>query len=109
MDTVLPILLVCCQQLAGVIGTRRKAAKAAPRRSPGRPSVPLGKIIATALQIGDDEGAGLLSTAFHSLDPHMFPATVTVADHLPVPLQDEFAFGLELIIDGPAQLNPSRR
>jgi TetR/AcrR family tetracycline transcriptional repressor len=28
------------------------------------------------------------------------PATVSVADRLPVPLDDEFAFGLELIIDG---------
>jgi hypothetical protein len=32
-----------------------------------------------------------------------FPATVKVADSLPVPLEDEFAFGLELIIDGLTQ------
>ena len=37
------------------------------------------------------------------VDPDLFPATVTVADHLPVQLEDEFAFGLELIIDGLAQ------
>ena len=41
-----------------------------------------------------------LNQVFHDLDPRMFPATVSVADSLPVPLDDEFAFGLELIIDG---------
>jgi len=30
-------------------------------------------------------------------------ATVAVADHLPVPLDGEFAFGLELIVDGLTQ------
>ena len=41
-----------------------------------------------------------LSAAFHRLDPSSFPATVTVADDLPVPLADEFAFGLRLIVAG---------
>ena len=41
-----------------------------------------------------------LSAAFHRLDPSRFPATVTVADDLPVPLGDEFAFGLRLIVAG---------
>lgn len=41
-----------------------------------------------------------LSAAFHQLDPSRFPATVTVADDLPVPLADEFAFGLRLIVAG---------
>jgi hypothetical protein len=40
---------------------------------------------------------------WNNLDPRQFPATVSVADHLPVPLDDEFAFGLELIIDGLSQ------
>jgi AcrR family transcriptional regulator len=48
----------------------------------------------------DDAG---LSQIFHNLDPRQFPATVKVADSLPVPLEDEFAFGLELIIDGLTQ------
>ena len=38
------------------------------------------------------------------LDHDLFPATATVARHLPVPLEDEFAFGLDLIIGGLAQL-----
>ncbi|WP_406817675.1 TetR/AcrR family transcriptional regulator [Mycobacterium sp. M23085] len=41
-----------------------------------------------------------LSAAFHRLDPARFPATVTVADDLPVPLADEFTFGLRLIVTG---------
>ena len=36
----------------------------------------------------------------HQLDAETFPATVAVADALPIPLQDEFAFGLQLIIAG---------
>jgi len=38
------------------------------------------------------------------LDRVSFPATATAAKHLPVPLEDEFAFGLDLIIGGLAQL-----
>lgn len=41
-----------------------------------------------------------LSSAFHRLDPSRYPATVAVADDLPVPLEDEFAFGLQLIVAG---------
>jgi AcrR family transcriptional regulator len=41
-----------------------------------------------------------LSAAFHRLDPSRYPATVTVADDLPVPLEEEFAFGLQLIVAG---------
>ena len=44
-----------------------------------------------------------LTQIFHDLDPAQFPATVAVADHLPVAWQDEFAFGLELIVDGLSQ------
>ena len=45
-----------------------------------------------------------LSAAFHRLDPSRYPATVTVADELPVPLADEFALGLRLIVAGLEQL-----
>jgi AcrR family transcriptional regulator len=41
-----------------------------------------------------------LSAAFHHLDPSHYPATVAVADALPVPLGEEFEFGLQLIIGG---------
>jgi AcrR family transcriptional regulator len=49
---------------------------------------------------GDDAG---LAQVFRHLDPGQFPATVKVADSLPVPLEDEFSFGLDLIIDGLTQ------
>jgi TetR/AcrR family tetracycline transcriptional repressor len=66
-------------------------------------------ILSFAIQLasprGDLDDAGL-SQVFHNLDPRQFPATVKVADSLPVPLEDEFAFGLELIIDGLTQALP---
>jgi AcrR family transcriptional regulator len=72
-------------------------------------------ILGFAIQLtsphGDLDDAGL-AQVFHDLDPGQFPATVAVADNLPVPLEDEFAFGLDLIIDGLAQelqRHPRRR
>lgn len=44
-----------------------------------------------------------IAGVFHQLDSQLFPATVAVADYLPVPLQDEFTFGLDLIVNGLAQ------
>ncbi len=41
-----------------------------------------------------------LSATFQGMDPALFPATVAVASSMPVPLEDEFAFGLELILNG---------
>jgi AcrR family transcriptional regulator len=66
-------------------------------------------ILGFAIQLsgarGDLDEAGV-AQVFHQLDPGQFPATAKVADHLPVPLDDEFAFGLELIIDGLVQQLP---
>jgi AcrR family transcriptional regulator len=63
-------------------------------------------ILGFAIQLtgprGDPDDAGL-TQVFHDLDPGQFPATAKVADSLPVPLHDEFVFGLELIIDGLTQ------
>ena len=50
-----------------------------------------------------------LSATFRDLDRSLFPATIAVADSLPVPLEDEFAFGLELILNGLGQLRDSDR
>ncbi len=41
-----------------------------------------------------------LTAAFRELDPSRYPATVAVADDLPVPLEEEFAYGLRLIVAG---------
>jgi len=41
-----------------------------------------------------------LGTLFRQLDPAQFPATVAVAGYLPMTLEKEFSFGLELLIAG---------
>ena len=41
-----------------------------------------------------------LAAAFHELDPARYPATLAAADDLPVPLEEEFAYGLRLIVTG---------
>lgn len=60
-------------------------------------------ILGFAIQLTSAHDEAGVSQVFHNLDPDQFPATVKVTDHLPVPLDDEFAFGLELIVDGLAQ------
>jgi AcrR family transcriptional regulator len=60
-------------------------------------------VLGFAIQLtGNDTGLDddALTRIFHDLDPAEFPATVAVADNLPVALKDEFEFGLELIVDG---------
>ncbi|MGO9928463.1 MAG: TetR/AcrR family transcriptional regulator [Mycobacterium sp.] len=60
-------------------------------------------VLGFAIQLSDSPAAGQdakLAAAFHELDPSRYPATVAVADHLPVPLEDEFAYGLRLIVAG---------
>jgi TetR/AcrR family transcriptional regulator, tetracycline repressor protein len=59
---------------------------------------------AIQLTVHSTAGHGELASVFHGLDPQLFPATLRVADHLPVPLEDEFALGLELIVNGLGQL-----
>lgn len=54
----------------------------------------------TATETGDSR----LPAQFGGLDRDLFPATAVVAKHLPVPLEDEFEFGLDLIIGGLSQL-----
>ena len=48
-----------------------------------------------------------LRTFYRSLDPARYPATVTSAPHLPGSLEDEFHFGLQLIVHGLARHLPS--
>jgi AcrR family transcriptional regulator len=62
-------------------------------------------VLGFALQLSGSEAVNgrqdaELSAAFHALDPSRYPATVAVADDLPVPLEEEFAFGLQLIVAG---------
>jgi len=60
-------------------------------------------VLGFAIQLSGSASAeedARLTTAFHQLDPSRYPATVAVADDLPVPLEEEFAYGLRLIIAG---------
>lgn len=65
-------------------------------------------VLGFAIQLGGS-GNGAeqerVSAYFHEVSSAEFPATLAVADSLPVPLEDEFAFGLELIINGLRQLH----
>jgi AcrR family transcriptional regulator len=66
-------------------------------------------VLGFAIQLADsDSGDTSVARLFHELDPGQFPATVAVADHLPVPFEEEFDFGLELIVNGLARLTNSR-
>jgi AcrR family transcriptional regulator len=47
-----------------------------------------------------------LGAFYRSLDPARYPATVTSAPFLPSSLDEEFRFGLQLIVDGLAQQLP---
>ncbi|MGV9362164.1 TetR/AcrR family transcriptional regulator [Amycolatopsis sp. NPDC003731] len=58
-------------------------------------------VLGFAIQLaGSGDDAERASAHFHNVSPADFPATLAVADSLPVPLEDEFTFGLNLIIDG---------
>jgi AcrR family transcriptional regulator len=56
------------------------------------------------------EDAAKLRDFYRVLDPEIYPATVAAADDLTtVPLDDEFRFGLQLVLDGIEHLQKGRR
>lgn len=66
-------------------------------------------VLGFAIQVNGHGGGGQLddaqlSAVFQGVDPALFPATVTVAGSMPVPIEDEFSFGLELLLSGLAHL-----
>ncbi|AZQ37125.1 TetR/AcrR family transcriptional regulator [Streptomyces cyaneochromogenes] len=67
-------------------------------------------VLGFAIQVNGHGGGGgqlddaQVSSVFQSVDPALFPATVTVAGSMPVPIEDEFSFGLELLLSGLAHL-----
>ncbi|MFF4033698.1 TetR/AcrR family transcriptional regulator [Streptomyces sviceus] len=66
-------------------------------------------VLGFAVQVDAHGGAGQpddaqLSAVFKSMDPDLFPATVAVAGSMPVPIEEEFSFGLELLLSGLARL-----
>jgi hypothetical protein len=67
-------------------------------------------VLGFAIQLtGHEFDDAKLASHLDTLDPRAFPATLTVADYLPVPLDEEFALGLELIVDGLAKMRRSAR
>lgn len=69
-------------------------------------------VLGFAIQLNGSRATGQpddtqLSATFGDLDPSLFPATVTVAGSLPVRLEEEFAFGLDLILSGLDRLRDS--
>ncbi|NUS24784.1 MAG: TetR/AcrR family transcriptional regulator [Streptomyces sp.] len=62
-------------------------------------------VLGFAVQVNRLEGAGQSEDAeaaavFQSVDPALYPATLTVASVMPIPIEDEFSFGLELLLSG---------
>ena len=64
-------------------------------------------VIGFAIQLGADGTSGPgdrdVREIYRSLDPARYPATVSSAPFLPSSLDDEFRFGLQLIVDGLAK------
>jgi AcrR family transcriptional regulator len=65
-------------------------------------------IIGFAVQLGSELTSGQtdnheIREFYGSLDPAHFPATLASAPYLPSSLDDEFCFGLQLIVDGLAK------
>lgn len=70
-------------------------------------------VLGFAVQLRGDDASNAresadLSAHFHYLDPGSFPSTYAVADVLPIPLHDEFEFGLRMIISGVTDLYDGR-
>ncbi|MFF7309063.1 TetR/AcrR family transcriptional regulator C-terminal domain-containing protein [Streptomyces sp. NPDC008137] len=66
-------------------------------------------VLGFAVQVNGHGGAGQpddtqSAAVFQSVDPDLFPATVAVAGVMPVPIEEEFSFGLELLLGGLARL-----
>src|SRR5205807_4967419 len=76
-DTVLPLLWPAVKSSHTSFVTTGKPQ--ANRRSPGRPPVPLDRIVATALQIVDDDGADALS--MRTLAQRLDSGTATLYRH----------------------------
>lgn len=61
-------------------------------------------VLGFAIQLGGQSATSgeeaAQSAIFHGLEPAAFPTTFALADQLPVPIEEEFSFGLDLMIAG---------
>lgn len=60
-------------------------------------------VLGFAIQLDDDEADAELAAAYRQSAEDGCPATAAVAAFAPVPLDDEFSFGLDLLVAGLAQ------
>ncbi|MDF3819704.1 TetR/AcrR family transcriptional regulator [Leptospira sp. 96542] len=70
-------------------------------------------VLGFALQLSStenlsDQNKKQIEVFFRRLDPKRFPSIAKVAQSLPIPLQDEFDFGLNLILSGLNQLREEK-
>ena len=69
-------------------------------------------VLGFAIQLADREPAddqdAERAVVFERQNRDAFPATFAVAGALAVPLEEEFSFGLELMLDGLSRLRPDR-
>ncbi|AXI02426.1 TetR/AcrR family transcriptional regulator [Aquirhabdus parva] len=65
-------------------------------------------VLGFAVQLSDrhdeDRDNAQITATFLKLDRAAFPATFAVIDEFPIPLEEEFSFGLELMIAGLSQI-----
>jgi AcrR family transcriptional regulator len=61
-------------------------------------------VLGFAIQLNGEEGGDGAVAAYGSPDQEGFPASAAVASLVPVPLDDEFGFGLDLLLTGLAAL-----
>jgi len=61
-------------------------------------------VLGFAIQVTGHGSDAHVSAVFQGVDPALFPATVTVAGSMPVPIEEEFSFGLDLLLSGLAHL-----
>jgi AcrR family transcriptional regulator len=64
-------------------------------------------VLGFAIQAGGTHADDGPSAASGNVDPDTHPHTAAVAEHLPIPLAEEFAFGLSLLLDGLTDLAPA--
>ncbi|MGU3291461.1 TetR/AcrR family transcriptional regulator [Williamsia sp. M5A3_1d] len=57
-------------------------------------------VLGFAAQLRTDDPPSAQTAAWGAVDPVDFPASIAVAAEVPVPLEDEFTFGLEMLISG---------
>ncbi|MGJ0118423.1 TetR/AcrR family transcriptional regulator [Williamsia sp. MIQD14] len=57
-------------------------------------------VLGFAAQLRTDDPAPTQAAAWGAVDPADFPASIAVAGEVPVPLEEEFTFGLQMLISG---------